>query len=63
MYTTWKRVGQLADSLYTFTGASSPHLRQLLSRLESLSKNQVSLDLGHRVVAVQIEAESEGRDE
>jgi hypothetical protein len=48
LYTTWKRLGSLADRLYVDTGASNPHLRSMLSCLESLSGEtiEVALDDG-----------------
>lgn len=44
-YTTWKRLGTLADRLYVDTGASTPNLRRLLTTLESLSKNLIEVPL------------------
>jgi hypothetical protein len=48
LYTTWKRLGNLADRLYVDTGASNPHLRSMLACLESLSGEtiEVALDDG-----------------
>jgi hypothetical protein len=48
LYTTWKRLGSLADRLYVDTGASNPHLRSMLACLESLSGEtiEVALDDG-----------------
>jgi len=46
LYTTWKRIGSLADRLYVDTGASTPHLRSLISCLESLSGEVVEIQLG-----------------
>ncbi len=45
LYTTWKRVGSLADRLYVETGASNPHLRSLLSALEKLSNDTIEVPL------------------
>jgi len=47
-YTTWKRLGSLADRLYVDTGASTPHLRSLLSCIERLSGEIVELPLDDR---------------
>lgn len=46
LYTTWKRLGSLADRLYVDTGVSTPNLRSLLTCLERLSGEvmEVSLD-------------------
>lgn len=44
-YTTWKRLGTMADRLYVDTGASTPNLRRLLTTLESLSKNLIEVPL------------------
>lgn len=46
LYTTWKRLGSLADRLYVDTGASTPHLRSLLACLERLSGETVEVQLG-----------------
>lgn len=45
LYTTWKRLGSLADRLYVDTGASTPHLRSLLACLERLSGETVEVQL------------------
>ena len=42
LYTTWKRLGSLSDRLYVDTGASNPHLRSMLTCLESLPGNHMS---------------------
>jgi hypothetical protein len=57
LYGTWKRLGNLADRLYVDTGASSPHLRSLLTALELLTGEvlEVSLDEGgERTVRLKI---------
>ncbi|MEE3715733.1 hypothetical protein V2H45_03115 [Tumidithrix elongata RA019] len=46
LYTTWKRLTSLAEQVYTESGASTPHLRSLLSNLESLSSNHLEVQLG-----------------
>jgi hypothetical protein len=63
LYTTWKRLGNLADRLYVDTGASSPHLRSLLTALGLLTSEviEVSLDeAGDKTVRIRILAEEEG---
>ena len=47
LYTTWKRIGSLADRLYVDTGASTPHLRSLLGCLEPLAGEVVEVQLGN----------------
>ena len=46
LYTTWKRVGSLADRLYVDTGASTPNLRSLLGCLEPLAGEVMEIQLG-----------------
>ena len=56
-YTTWKRLGSLADRLYVDTGASTPNLRSLLSCLESLSGEVIEVpldDQGDRTVRLRV---------
>ncbi|CEJ42861.1 hypothetical protein [Umezakia ovalisporum] len=45
LYMTWKRIGNLADRLYVDTGASTPHLRELLSSIEPLGGEVMELRL------------------
>jgi hypothetical protein len=45
LFTTWKRMGKLADRLYVDTGASNPYLRSLLGSLEVLSGEVIEVDL------------------
>lgn len=45
LYTTWKRLVSLADRLYVDTGASSPHLRSLLTSLELLTSEVIEVNL------------------
>ncbi len=45
LYTTWKRLGSLSDRLYVDTGASNPHLRSMLTSLESLSGEVIEVQL------------------
>ena len=57
LYTTWKRVGGLADRLYVDTGASTPNLRSLLNCLERLSGEVIQVPLdedGDRTVRLRI---------
>ncbi|RMF26033.1 MAG: hypothetical protein D6756_04455 [Cyanobacteria bacterium J083] len=57
LYTTWKRVGSLADRLYVETGASNPNLRSLLTVLETLSGDIIEVPLdetGERSVRLKI---------
>jgi hypothetical protein len=63
LYTTWKRIGTLADRLYVETGASNPHLRSLLVCLETLTGETVEVPLdetGEKRVRLKIIAEDEG---
>lgn len=46
LYTTWKRVTSLVDRLYVDSGASTPHLRSLLSCLNRLSGETVETKIG-----------------
>lgn len=57
LYTTWKRLGSLADRLYVDTGASNPHLRSMLACLESLSGETIEVALddgGDRTVRLRV---------
>lgn len=63
LYTTWKRIGTLADRLYVETGASNPHLRSLLTCLETLTGETLEVPLdetGEKRVRLKIIAEDEG---
>jgi hypothetical protein len=59
LYTTWKRLGGLAEKLYLNTGASTPHLRSLLACLEQLAAQQFEVPLGNedttRLIRLHIE--------
>ena len=60
LYTTWKRIGSLADRLYVDTGASTPNLRSLLSCLDSLAGEVMEVNLGSgsdRIIRLQIQEE------
>jgi hypothetical protein len=57
LYTTWKRIGSLADRLYVDTGASTPNLRSLLGCLEPLAGEVMEVQLGgasERTIRLQI---------
>ncbi|ANV90352.1 hypothetical protein [Picosynechococcus sp. PCC 8807] len=45
LFTTWKRLGKLADRLYVDTGASNPYLRSMLGTLDALSGEVLEVDL------------------
>ncbi|WP_013320364.1 hypothetical protein [Gloeothece verrucosa] len=63
LYTTWKRLGSLADRLYVDTGASNPHLRSLLSCLELLTSEVIEVNLdeaGERIVRLRVMTQEEG---
>lgn len=60
LYTTWKRLGSLADRLYVDTGASTPNLRSLLTALERISGEVIELQLdeeGERTVRLRVLSE------
>ncbi|MBC6453261.1 MAG: hypothetical protein GDA43_08600 [Hormoscilla sp. SP5CHS1] len=66
LYTTWKRLGNLADRVYVETGASTPHLRSLLVSLGILTGEVMQVPLsdfsgtvgGDRTVRLQILSDS-----
>ena len=61
LYTTWKRLGSLSDRLYVDTGASNPHLRSMLTSLESLSGEVIEVqldDAGEKTVRLKILTDS-----
>ena len=61
LYTTWKRLGNLADRLYVDTGASTPNLRSLITSLERLSGEVIEVpldDLGDRTIRLRIVSDS-----
>lgn len=66
LYTTWKRLGSLADRLYVDTGASTPNLRSLLSCLEHLAGEVMEVQLGNgtnsdaRTIRLQIQEGERG---
>ena len=60
LYTTWKRMSNVADRLYVETGASNPHLRSLLNCLESLTNETIEVKLddgGEKMVRLKIMSE------
>lgn len=63
LYTTWKRLGSLSDRLYVDTGASNPHLRSMLTCLETLTSEVIEVELdegGKRMVRLRVISEGEG---
>ncbi len=57
LFTTWKRLGNLADRLYVDTGASNPHLRSLLTCLETLTNEVIEVhldDAGDNIVRLRV---------
>jgi len=65
LYAAWKRARRLADRLYLDTGASAPHLRDMLASLETLTGEIVRLQLSStestRAIALHVrEADLEG---
>ncbi|MDJ0599276.1 MAG: hypothetical protein QNJ37_10600 [Crocosphaera sp.] len=61
LYTTWKRLGSLSDRLYVDTGASNPHLRSMLTSLESLSGEVIEVQLdeaGEKTVRLKVLSDS-----
>lgn len=62
LYTTWKRLGGLADRLYVDTGASNPYLRSMLTCLEILTKDVIEVQLdeeGTNIVRLKIMTQGE----
>lgn len=60
LYTSWKRLGGLADRLYVDTGASTPHLRSLLNCVERLSGEVMEVPLdeeGDRTIRLRMLAD------
>ena len=63
LYTTWKRLSSLSDRLYVDTGASNPHLRSLLTCLETLTSEQIEVqldDAGEHMVRLRVITDSPG---
>ncbi|MGH2413566.1 MAG: hypothetical protein ACRDEA_07730, partial [Microcystaceae cyanobacterium] len=62
LYTTWKRLGSLSDRLYVDTGASTPHLRSLLTCLEILTSEVIEINLdevGDRMIRLRVMTDQE----
>jgi hypothetical protein len=62
LYTTWKRITNVADRLYVETGASNPHLRSLLTCLETLTSDTIEVHLdetGDRLIRLKIISDNE----
>jgi hypothetical protein len=62
LYTTWKRLGSLSDRLYVDTGASTPHLRSLLSCIERLTGELIEVpldDTGEQIIRLKIMMDSD----
>jgi hypothetical protein len=57
-HTSWKRIRGLSERLYLESGSSTPHLRDLLTQLEALSGDEVTLPLGEiqdgRIIRFQV---------
>ncbi|MEL7086542.1 MAG: hypothetical protein AAGM36_18830 [Cyanobacteria bacterium J06597_1] len=62
VYTSWKRLGNLADKLDGQSGASTPHLRSLLEQLDNLASSQVEIQLGLSEAARNIRLSIEEED-
>ncbi len=65
LYTTWKRMGNVADRLYVETGASNPNLRSLLNCLESLTNETIQVKLddgGEKIVRLKIISDGNNRE-
>jgi hypothetical protein len=62
LYLTWKRLNALSERLYLDSGASTPHLRSLLSCLAPLSGDIIETALtggGDRTIRLQMLTETE----
>ncbi|MEN9225166.1 MAG: hypothetical protein Q6L60_01695 [Thermostichus sp. HHBFW_bins_43] len=55
LFTTWKRLGSLAEKLDGHIGASTPHLRRLCRSLETLSGPTLRTGLGSGEEALQLQ--------
>ena len=65
LYTTWKRISNIADRLYVETGASNPHLRSLITCMESLTGEIIEVPLdeeGDRIVRLKVMSEESNSD-
>jgi hypothetical protein len=57
LYLTWKRLNTLSERLYVDSGASTPHLRTLLSCLGNLANDVIETPLaggGDRLVRLKV---------
>ena len=46
LHGTWRKMNQLSERLYVDTGASTPHLRGLLSHLDRLCGETIEITIG-----------------
>jgi cell fate (sporulation/competence/biofilm development) regulator YlbF (YheA/YmcA/DUF963 family) len=46
LHTSWRRLGGLQERLWLESGSSTPHLRELLTALQSLSGSTLRVSLG-----------------
>jgi hypothetical protein len=46
LHNTWRKMNQLSERLYVDTGASTPHLRGLLSHLDKLCGETIEITIG-----------------
>jgi hypothetical protein len=46
LHGTWRKMNQLSERLYVDTGASTPHLRGLLSHLDRLCAETIEITIG-----------------
>jgi hypothetical protein len=64
LYTTWRRVNHLIDRLHVDAGASTPHLRSLLSCLDPLANETIEVQLGNsngraaHIIRLKVETEN-----
>jgi hypothetical protein len=66
LHNSWRKMNQLSERLYVDTGASTPHLRGLLSHLDRLCSDTIEITLGDasgegfsRTIRLTIEESSE----
>ena len=45
-HTSWKRLGSLSERLYVESGSSTPHLRSLLTAIDALAGEVITLQIG-----------------
>ena len=46
LHTSWRRLNGLQERLWVESGSSTPHLRELLTALQTLSGNTMRVSLG-----------------